>query len=104
MTNRTCPLGEDCEEARDQFRTRIEQLEMQLELARIDADQQRSRAEAADRIEALEAALLAADELAEMVRRSATHHKDGQPYCPSNPKLYAALAAYRTSRATGDDT
>ena len=57
MTDRTCPLGDDCdltvawmasrEEARDQFRARIEQLETQLGLARIDADQQRARAEAA---------------------------------------------------------
>ena len=71
MTDRTCPLGEDCdltvawmagrEEARDQFRARIEQLETQLGLARIDADQQRARAEAA------EAALQAADELAQAV-------------------------------------
>ena len=58
MSDRICPLGEDCEltvawmagreEARDQFRARIEQLETQLGLARIDADQQRARAEAAE--------------------------------------------------------
>ena len=60
--------------------------------------------DAAARIERLEAALLAADELAEMVRRSATHQKDGQPYYPNNPRLYAALTTYRARRATGGGT
>ena len=54
---RSCPLGEDCDltvawmagqaEARDSYRARIEDLTAQLGLARIDADQQRARAEAA---------------------------------------------------------
>ena len=58
MSDRICPLGEDCdltiawmagrEEARDQFRARIEHLETQLGLAQIDADQQRARADAAE--------------------------------------------------------
>ena len=58
MTDRTCPLGDGCdltvawmagrEEARDQFRARIERLETQLGLTRIDADMQRDRASAAE--------------------------------------------------------
>ena len=58
MSDRTCPLGEDCDltvawmagqqEARDSFRARINQLEVQLGLARTDADAQRARAEAAE--------------------------------------------------------
>jgi hypothetical protein len=55
---KTCPLGDDCDltvawmagqaEARDSFRARIEQLETQLGLARIDAQQQRERASNAE--------------------------------------------------------
>jgi hypothetical protein len=55
---RNCPLGDDCDltlawmkgqqEARDSFRARIEELKTQVGLARIDADQQRARAEAAE--------------------------------------------------------
>ena len=130
MTDRTCPLGEDCdltvawmagrEEARDQFRARIEQLETQLGLARIDADQQRARAEA------LEAALQAADELARAVdglgARKLVAGWNGEaretPY-PPHPRrikatlqttcgvvydIDAALAAYRARRATGGGT
>ena len=58
MTDRKCPLGEDCDltvawmagrqEARDSFRARINQLEVQLGLARTDADAQRARAEDAE--------------------------------------------------------
>ena len=58
MSDRTCPLGDDCDltvawmagqqEARDSFRARINQLEVQLGLARTDADAQRTRAEAAE--------------------------------------------------------
>jgi len=58
MTDRKCPLGDDCgltvawmagqKEARDSFRARINQLEVQLGLARTDADAQRARAEAAE--------------------------------------------------------
>jgi hypothetical protein len=55
---RNCPLGDDCDltlawmkgqkEARDTFRARIEELKTQVGLARIDADQQRARAESAE--------------------------------------------------------
>ncbi len=58
MSDRNCPLGEDCDltvawmagqkEARDSFRARIEELKTQLGLTRIDADQQRARAEVAE--------------------------------------------------------
>ena len=58
MTDRKCPLGEDCDltvawmagqqEARDSFRARINQIEVQLGLSRTEADAQRARAEAAE--------------------------------------------------------
>ena len=58
MTDRKCPLGEDCDltvawmagqqKARDSFRQRIEAMTLQRDLARVDADQQRARAEAAE--------------------------------------------------------
>lgn len=61
-----CPLGDECdltvawmagqEEARDSFRARINQLEVQLGLAITDANAQRARAEA---IEAQYAAIKA---------------------------------------------
>ena len=58
MTDRKCPLGEECEaqiawlagaeNQREHMHGRIEELTLQLGLARIDADQQRARAEAAE--------------------------------------------------------
>ena len=86
MTDRTCPLGEDCdltvawmagrEEARDQFRARIEQLETQLGLTRIDADQQRARADYAEnRCHEL---LMALDELRGLVF-GANRHEERYP-------------------------
>jgi uncharacterized coiled-coil DUF342 family protein len=58
LAERTCPLGPDCDltvawmagqhEARDSYRQRIEELRTQLGLARLDADQQRQRADIAE--------------------------------------------------------
>lgn len=58
MTDTTCPRGDDCdlttaclagyEQGRDHALARIEQLEAQIGLARIEADQQRERATAAE--------------------------------------------------------
>ena len=58
MTDRKCPLGDDCdltvawmagaEKQREHMHGRIKELALQLGLARIDADQHRARAEAAE--------------------------------------------------------
>lgn len=52
----------------------------------------------ADRIEALEAALAKADDLADRLEGQATHHISGQPHNPAMPGVFRALAAYRTTR------
>jgi chromosome segregation ATPase len=75
---RTCPLGEGCDltvawmagqaEAKASLSDRIAELKTQVGFARIDADQQRARAEAAEA--ALEAAEAAPDDVAELLERA----------------------------------
>ena len=94
MTDRTCPLGEDCD------------LTVAWMAGREDVRKHTRRrlAEAADRIKALEAALLAADELAEVIDKP--DQSDGRTgrYHYDWPRIDEALDTYRARRATGGGT
>ena len=104
MSDRKCPLGDDCDltvawmagqqEARDSFRARINQLEVQLGLARTDADAQRARAEAAeDRCRELSHKL---DEL------DFLHHEGGpRSVAAMEEALMPFAAAWGIATATG---
>lgn len=64
---------------------------------KVDTKEARDRRE--KRIPDMEAALMAAEEMATEIEEYATHKKNGAPHNPRNPEVFAALTAYR--KATG---